>query len=402
MYKWPDETKQIISEVLQASNPIECLKQFIYNPFAKDITFLLFDGNAETNFKSISHEFSLHKYNIVNLGCYERMILINTSILSAKQNSIPIRTEYLINLDSNIASFLSKIIKNNQIEDCLWNFLYYIKKNNLNLSMVPYVLEDSLNSTGMQNNDRAYECLLSFFTFDRVTLDEFKALPCIPNVDDYCCADNAWMQMRYTRYYERKEEKRVRSIYCFLLQVYIIHFQSKRSPKNKIIELINFINNELGAYFEAGVILAYWFFNKSYKCVNRFFQKIQPTSKNKLKDIEGMAFDLFHLWDMPTEMAILTQRDDAIVLKGLATHDDALAQIAKLNPITRIAFYAEEAQVKYTFSIQDVLTENYILESLASKKIKREKLCPTVDLIQLSKVLEKKLYELTENNEFKD
>lgn len=100
------------------------------------------------------------------------------------------------------------------------------------------------------------------------------------------------------------------------------------------------------------------------------------------------------MWDIPTEMAILSQRDYAVVLQGLATHDDALAKIAKLNPITRIAFYAGEAQVKYAFSIKDVLDENFGIESLINMKAKREQRCGTVDLIQLSKDLETKLLEM--------
>lgn len=394
MYKWPNELKQIIEGVLQATNPVSFLEQYIDNACARDITFLLFDGNQVTGFKDISHEFCEHKYNIINLGCYEKTAVLNTSILSEKQEILPIRAKYLINLDSNIASFLPQILKKRNIENGFFNFLQYVKKNNLNLSLLPYVLEDSLNSTGMRNNARAYECLLSFFIFDRISALELETLPCIPNANDYCCADNAWSQMRHSRFYEREDEKRVRGIYCFLLMVYIIQFQSNRSSQNKIIELIDFINNELGVYFEFGMLLAYWYFDKSYECVTQFFQKVQPKSKNKLKNIEGMAWDLFHLWDIPTEMAILTQRDYAVVLQGLATHDDALAKIAKLNPITRIAFYAGEAQVKYAFSIKDVLAENSSIESLINMKAKREQLCATVDLIQLSKDLETKLLEM--------
>lgn len=394
MYKWPNEVKQIIEGVLQVTNPVSYLEQYINNPYARYITFLLFDGNQVTNFKDISHEFCENKYNIVNLGCYEKTTVMNTSILSEKQDMLPIRAEYIINFDSNIASFLPQILKKKQIEDGFFDFLQYIKKNSLNLNLLPYVLEDSLNSTGMRNNARAYECLLSFFTFDRISIEELEALPCMANANDYCCADSAWSQMRYTHFYEFKDEKRVRAIYCFLLMVYIIQFCSKRSSQNKIIELIDFINNELGVYFEFGMLLAYWYFDKSYECVTQFFQKVQPKSKNKLKDIEGMAWDLFHLWDMPTEMAVLAQKHNAIVLQGLATHDDALAQIAKLNPITRIAFYAGEAQVKYAFSINDILIKNFSIESLANMKAKREQLCDTVDLIQLSRELEGKLLEL--------
>lgn len=101
-----------------------------------------------------------------------------------------------------------------------------------------------------------------------------------------------------------------------------------------------------------------------------------------------MAWALFHLWDIPTEMSIQSHQHNAIILKALTTHDDALAQIAKLNPITRIAFYEQEAQIKYKFSLLDVLPDDFIINSIINNQKKRERLCETVDLISLSNQLE--------------
>ena len=391
MYLWPREIQNIVEGVLQAENPVRYLERRKDDPWAQEIIFLLFDGSQTTNFREISHEFCERKYNIVNLGCYEKTIVLRASAFLEGREEMPIKTEYLVNLDSNIASFLPQILRKTQVEEGFFAFLKYIKEWNLNLSMLPYVLEDSLNATGMKNDARAYECLLGFFAFDRLTPQELEMLPCVPEADDYCCADHAWAEMKHTRFYQRGEERRVRSIYCFLLKVYMIQFQSKRSPENKLLELFRFVNEELGVYFEFGMLLAYWYFQKSQACVTQFFQKVQPKSKNKLKDIEGMAWDLFHLWDMPTEMAVLTRQDRAIVLQALATHDDALAKIAKLNPITRIAFYQREAQITYAFSVSDILLGNFTVEELLSLKEKRERLCASVDLMGLSAELERKL-----------
>lgn len=393
MYKWPNDIKQIVGSVLNSQNPVRCLEEYIDNTSAQDITFLLFDGNQTTSFSNVTHKYSQNKYRIVNLGNYNNTAVINTSILSAKQNLIPLKTSYVINLDSNIASLLPKIIKDSPIENDFLNFLKYIKSNNLNLSLSPYLLEDSLNSSGMKNNSRAYECLLGYFVFDRISLNELISLPSVPNVDDFFYADRAWSQMRFSRFYERDEEKRVRSIYCFLLKVYTINAKSNKGPKNKISELISFINFDLGVYFEFGMLLAYWYFSKTHECVIQFFQKIQPKSNDKLKNIEGMAWDLFHLWDIPTEMAILSNENNAIMLHALATHDDSLAKITKLNPITRIAFYSNKAQVKYQLSLDDVLNDSSMLDSIYDYKSQRETLCETINLLDLSTQLEQEFIE---------
>lgn len=385
---WPKEIKQIIAEVLHAQNPITCLEKFkIYEP-AKKITFLLFDGNQTTNFQHITHNYNLSKYSIVNLGNYSNTAIITTSMLLDKKAICAIKTMYSLNIDSNIVSLLPQLLKSKPIDPDFLNFLVYIKKNNLDLNISPYLFEDSLNSSGMKNEIRAYECLLSFFSYCNLSLQQLYFLPCSPDIIAYNHADDAWSQMKYTRFYKRNDEKRVRSIYCFLLKVYIIEFASKRSPRNKLIELVDFINTTLGIYLEFGLLLAYWYFDKSYNCVSDFFQKIQPRAKDKLKKVEGMAWDLFHLWDMPTEMAEQSQKYNAIILQAFATHDDALAQIAKLNPIIRIAFYEQEAQVKYKLSLSNFFHNDPIIDSIIAYQAQREYLCETVDLIGLSNQLE--------------
>ena len=388
MYMWPENIKQIIAEVLHAKNPIVCLEKFKHYEPANKITFLLFDGNQTTNFRSMVHNYNLSKYSIVNLGDYANTTIVTTSMLLDTKEFTAIKTAYSVNIDSNIASMLPRILKNRPIDPDFLNFLIYIKETDLDLNISPYLLEDSLNSSGMKNEARAYECLLSFFCFSNLSLQQLSSLPCVPDIIAYNHADDAWSQMKHSRFYERNDEKRVRSIYCFLLKIYIIEFCSKKSPRSKLIELVDFINTTLGIYLEFGLLLAYWYFDKSYSCVSKFFQKIQPGAKDKLKKVEGMAWDLFHLWDIPTEMSVQSHQYNAIILQAFATHDNALAEIAKLNPITRIAFYEQEAQVKYKLSLSNFLPDDPIIDSIIDNQKQRESLCRTVDLISLSNQLE--------------
>ena len=212
MYMWPKEIQQIIAEVFHAKNPISSLEKFKNYEPAKKITFLLFDGNQTTNFRHIIHDYSLSKYSIVNLGNYANTAIITTSMLLDKKNITAIKTAYSVNIDSNIASMLPRILKSKPIDPDFFNFLIYIKENDLDLNISPYLLEDSLNSSGMKNEARAYECLLSFFSFSNLSLQQLYSLPCSPDIIAYNHADDAWSQMKYSRFYEKNDEKRVRSI----------------------------------------------------------------------------------------------------------------------------------------------------------------------------------------------
>ena len=77
----------------------------------------------------------------------------------------------------------------------------------MNLNIFPYLLEDSLNSSGMKNEARAYECLLSFFCFSNLSLQQLYSLPCSPDIIAYNHADDAWSQMKYSRFYEKMMKK---------------------------------------------------------------------------------------------------------------------------------------------------------------------------------------------------
>lgn len=75
---------------------------------------------------------------------------------------------------------LPSILKNKPIGPDFLNFLIYIKENDLDLNISPYLLEDSLNSSGMKNEARAYECLLSFFSFSNLSFFYIFVLRPIP------------------------------------------------------------------------------------------------------------------------------------------------------------------------------------------------------------------------------
>ena len=87
-------------------------------------------------------------------------------------------------------------------------------------------------------------------------------------------------------------------------------------------------------------------------------------------------------------MSVQSHKYNAIILQAFATHDDALAQIAKLNPIIRIAFYEQEAQIKYKLSLSNFLHNDPIIVSIIDNQEQRECLCDTVNLIELSNQLE--------------
>ena len=182
MYKWQEEIKYIIADVLHAKNPVACLEKYVNIPNAKKIIFILCDGNQETDFRKISYNYDQSKYNIVGIGNYKNTMVLSTAILRSKSDKIPINASHIVNIDSNIASMLPAILdkKREYINQDFFNLLIYIKEQKMDLSIKPYLLEDSLNSTGMKNMNKVHKCLLAFYTFSKSSLRELYSSSCIP------------------------------------------------------------------------------------------------------------------------------------------------------------------------------------------------------------------------------
>lgn len=73
------------------------------------------------------HNYNLSKYSIVNLGDYANTAIVTTSMLLDTKELTAIKTAYSVNIDSNIASMLPRILKNKPIDPDFLNFLIYIK-----------------------------------------------------------------------------------------------------------------------------------------------------------------------------------------------------------------------------------------------------------------------------------
>lgn len=90
-------------------------------------------------------------YQIKPIANYQNLGVLNLGIFSSSDSQI-LQIASFVNLDSNIVSLLPKYFKkeNNQNFADLADLIEYIINEKLNISSIPYFLEDSLNSSGMK------------------------------------------------------------------------------------------------------------------------------------------------------------------------------------------------------------------------------------------------------------
>lgn len=393
MNNWDKQIYNFAGAVISSIDPVNT---FISN---RDIVIkykpivLLFDGKQiEKKNNTFFEEYINDTYQIKPIANYQNLGVLNPSIFSSDFQSLKIAS--FVNLDSNIVSLLPKYFekKNKQDFADLSDLIEYIINMELNISSIPYFLEDSLNSSGMKNDEKVYKSTLYYCVLRRLssgisTTDRF------PISNDYIDADEIFRLMKSTRRNEIDFEKRAKTLYCFLLKMYILKFSSKKNTPYKTEQLLDFCNNELGIYLESGLYIAFLYFEGKNNAVKNFFQKVTPSAKDILKKIEGMSWDLFHIWNIPTEMAICSN-DDIIQLQSIASGDKALIDMISVNPIERIFMYNDEAIVKYRYSLVSLPETKYLCEKICLNREKRLSTNKSVNIDVLSKSLEQALLDL--------
>lgn len=393
MNNWDKQIYNFAGAVISSIDPVNT---FISN---RDIVIkykpivLLFDGKQiEKKNNTFFEEYINDTYQIKPIANYQNLGVLNPSIFSSDFQSLKIAS--FVNLDSNIVSLLPKYFekKNKQDFADLSDLIEYIINMELNISSIPYFLEDSLNSSGMKNDEKVYKSTLYYCVLRRLssgisTTDRF------PISNDYIDADEIFRLMKSTRRNEIDFEKRAKTLYCFLLKMHILKFSSKKNAPYKTEQLLDFCNNELGIYLESGLYIAFLYFEGKNNAVKNFFQKVTPSAKDILKKIEGMSWDLFHIWNIPTEMAICSN-DDIIQLQSIASGDKALIDMISVNPIERIFMYNDEAIVKYRYSLVSLPETKYLCEKICLNREKRLSTNKSVNIDVLSKSLEQALLDL--------
>lgn len=395
MITWPPDIKHHAKNLLHLDDPLPYFSKYAREGELNGLTFVMVDKPCDSNFKYINNQCQFGKYRICNLGNYDNAFVLLPNLFCSNPFGFgEFGVVHLVSLDSNIISKLPRYFTYQSQDENLNRFVEHFINSNINICGFPYLMEDSLNSSGMQNKIKVYDCMRYYALFRRLTNsteDDRREL----QVSDHIDADEMFSIMNKNRNCYIDDEIQGRGIYCFLLKTYIIQFSSNKSAKNKLVELIDFMNNEMGFFFEYGTVLAYLFFKKDDEIIKSYFQKVQPNSKKRpLMDIEGMAWDIFHVVDAPVEMAVHSKQLSCVALQSLATEDDALANIISFNPLERLVFYGENALAKYKYSLSSVIDDPVIIEHINMNKSKREQLLPTINWTELKDRLELELLSI--------
>lgn len=402
--KIPENVKYAINEMFSCSNLTEhlaCYQQFYED--LKECTFVVFSENEGTKLPEILCTNYDNDFAIINMGYENRIYAIDRQIY--EEMLITGKSDYYIDLcvelDTQAVSYLKNIfVEYNQISDYdkIKGLIEYLNLPKVDYSCAPYLIENATKKD--IDKIECYENIKSFMLFKSFDFFSFTKNGTYKynkqEEDIQIDVDNLYNDIfseKFVQCYEKFFEMQ-KSLYILLLKaIYIEFINPKKSARNKIMELFDFVNEKLGFVAERELEVCYYYF-KHDDNTKKFFKKVQKNNKDLLNTINGMAWDLLHIRLIEQEFTIRPTDEVRFAIHVLLTFDNGLKEILQINPIKQIAFYKEVPIPKLSHDWLDEIQG--AKEKLFSQKNrqKRYQTFEAMDVNELRTVLENELISL--------
>lgn len=401
----PENVKDAINEMFLCKNLTEhiaCFQHF-YDEL-KDCTFVVFSEEEGTELPEALHTNYDNDFAIINMGCTNKYYAVNSEIY--KEMISTGRSDYYIDvcvdLDTQAVSYLKNIfVEYNQIPDCdkIRKMIEYLQLPEVNYSCIPYLVENASKKNEINIID-CYKNIKSFVLFKSYKFSDFKdngqSNYGRQEEDIQIDVDNLYNDMLSERFYQAYEKlfRMQKAIYVLLLKTIYIEFSNtKKSAKNKVMALFDFVNEQLGFIAERELEVCYYYFNHDEK-TKKFFKKVQKNSKDLLDTINGMAWDLIHIRLIEQQFTIKPTDEVRFAIHMLLTYDNGLKEILQINPVEQIAFYEEVPIPKLKhFWVDNIPGAKEKLLSEENIRKRRQTFAET-DVDKLRSILEEELLNL--------
>lgn len=346
----PENIKIAINEMFSCRSMFEHMACYQnYYEDLKECMFVVFSDDEGNKLPDVLYTNYDNKFSIINLGCANAYYAVNHQIYEEMLKTG--RSDYYIDvcveLDTQAVSYLKDIFKDyNQVPnyDKIKELVQYLQLPEVNYSCLPYLVEnaakkDTVDKIECYKNIKSH-MLFKSFNYQKMLQDGICEYD---KTEEEILLDtdglyNDIFSEKFAQYYGDLFEMQ-KSIYILLLKAICIEFtNSKKSAQNKMLELLDFVNEELGFVAERELEVCYYYF-KHHDKTKRFFKKIQKNSNNLFDAINGMAWDLIHIRLIEREFMTTLVDDVRYAIHLLLTFDNGLKEVLQINPIEQIAFY---------------------------------------------------------------
>ena len=359
------EIYPFIQELVKCETTIQKMEVFNRWNLHKCRVFL-FD-EEKSNFGNIGKSFSYGKFNLIGLGDYQKIWVIDKNTVNAKDNFLPVAR--IVNYDLNIFTYIHDLYRGRNILDKenLIRFLHEIKSLRLTNNISTALME---RYTTPINRELLAKMIESYVYFDSINFELFQSnVPQTLKPDKYIWMKEIWEDAEY---YLSNDEviQHYEAVCCYILKAFILKNTKNLSTKAKVAEFKRYCIEDLCVFLELEMTLLILFL-KNDSAVQEIFKKLQLKADKLIDKIHNTAWDIFHirLLEQSTLLNCI-ENPDVIYLHYFATADSGLAEVLRANPIKMLVYYNKIIIPIRRYDAKDFFTQDELDSYTTEEKIR--------------------------------
>lgn len=384
------EIYPFIQELVKCETTIQKMEVFNRWNFHECRVFL-FD-EEKSNFGNIGKSFSYGKFNLIGLGDYQKIWVIDKNTVNAKDNFLPVAR--IVNYDLNIFTYIHDLYRGRNILDKenLIRFLHEIKSLRLTNNISTALME---RYTTPINRELLAKMIESYVYFDSINFEVFQSnVPQTLKPDKYIWMKEIWEDAEY---YLSNDEviQHYEAVCCYILKAFILKNTKNLSTKAKVAEFKRYCIEDLCVFLELEMTLLILFL-KNDSAVQEIFKKLQLKADKLIDKIHNTAWDIFHirLLEQSTLLNCI-ENPDVIYLHYFATADSGLAEVLRANPIKMLVYYNKIIIPIRRYDAKDFFTQDELDSYTTEEKIRlRAEKVQGIDFCSIKQRLSSELGDL--------
>ena len=385
-----DKIYPFIQELVKCETTIQ--KMEVFNRWnLHECRVFLFD-EEKSNFGNIGKSFSYGKFNLIGLGDYQKIWVIDKNTVNAKDNYLPVVR--IINYDLNIFTYIHDLYRGRNVPDKenLIRFLHEIKSLHLTNNISTALME---RYTTPINRELLAKMIESYVYFDSINFEVFQSnVPQTLKPDKYIWMKEIWEDAEY---YLSNDEviQHYEAVCCYILKAFILKNTKNISTKARVAEFKRYCIEDLCVFLELEMALLILFL-KNDSAVQEIFKKLQLKADKLIDKIHNTAWDIFHirLLEQSTLLDCI-ENPDVIYLHYFATADSGLSEVLRANPIKMLVYYNEKVIPIRRYDANDFFTQDELDSYTTEEKIRlRAEKVQGIDFCSIKQRLSSELGDL--------
>ena len=377
------ELYSFIQELVKCETTIQKIE--VFNRWnLHECRVFLFD-EEKSNFGNIGKSFSYGKFNLIGLGDYQKIWVIDKNTVNAKNNFLPVAR--IINYDLNIFTYIHDLYRGRNVPDKenLIKFLHEIKSLRLTNNISNALME---RYTTPINRELLAKMIESYVYFDSTNFEVFQSnVPQTLKPDKYIWMKEIWEDAE--NYLSNDEViQQYEAVCCYILKAFVLKNTKNLSTKAKVAEFKRYCFEDLCVFLELEMTLLILFL-KNDSAVQEVFKKLQLGAKKLIDKIHNTAWDIFHirLLEQSTLFNCI-ENSDVIYLHYFATADSGVAEVLRVNPIKMLVYYNEKLIPIRRYDALDFFTQDELdFYTTAEKITLRETKVQSIDFCSIKQGL---------------